>query len=120
MKVLVCGDRNWTDREAIRSWLSKLQDWGYTELIQGSARGADTIAREEALRLGYPIVHSYPAQWNKYGKAAGPIRNRQMVDEGKPDLVVYFHHDLANSKGTRDMVNYAISCGLTVYNGGSK
>lgn len=117
MKVLVTGDRNWTDKGTIHSVLSKLQKLGYTELIEGEARGADTIARNEALKLGYPIVSKYPAQWNRYGRGAGPIRNRQMLDEGKPDLVVWFHRNLAESKGTKDMVNYAISRGVHVADG---
>ncbi len=108
MRVLVTGDRNYTNREAIRACLLKLTDEGYTVLIEGEARGADTLAREEAEKLGYTIK-PYPAKWSEHGMAAGPIRNRQMVKEGKPDLVVYFHHDLASSKGTRDMVNHARS-----------
>ena len=116
MKVLVTGDRNWTDRESIRSWLSKLQDQGYDTLIEGEARGADTIARQEAESMGYTIER-YPAQWTSYGKAAGVKRNQQMIDEGKPDLVLWFHHDLKNSKGTRDMVNRAISQKIPVIAG---
>ena len=61
MKVLICGDRNWPDRDAIRSWLSKLQDWGYTTVIEGEARGADTIAREEAEKAGFCVLR-FPAE----------------------------------------------------------
>ena len=117
MKVLVTGDRNWIDREAIRFCLSKLQQQGYDSLVEGGARGADTIAHEEALKLHYRSIEHFPAQWNRYGRAAGPIRNRTMLDQSKPNLVVYFHHNLAESKGTRDMVNYAISCRIKVING---
>ncbi len=117
MKVLVTGDRDWTDREAIHSVLSKLQQQGYNELIEGGARGADTIAQEEAHRLRFRSMEHFPAQWDKYGKAAGHIRNRTMLDEGKPDLVVWFHNDLANSKGTRHMVNLALSYGIQVLEG---
>ncbi len=117
MKVLVCGDRNWSDKNAIRSWLSKLQDWGYTELIEGGARGADTIAKEEATLLHMNRQH-FPAQWDKYGKAAGPIRNRAMLDQ-QPDLVLAFHGDIGSSKGTRDCVNEAIKRGIpTIVEGG--
>ena len=56
MKVLVCGDRNWDDRELVRSRLSKLQDWGYDTIIEGEAKGADTIAKEEGARMGFTVL----------------------------------------------------------------
>lgn len=110
MKVLVCGDRNWTDREAIHRYLNELRSAGYTEVIEGGARGADTIAGEEALKLHFSVSH-FPAQWNKYGRAAGPIRNRKMLDQ-KPQLVVAFHNDIEHSKGTADCIKEAKRRGI--------
>ena len=52
----------------------------------------------------------YEAQWDKYGKAAGAIRNQQMLDEGKPELVVAF----PGGRGTEDMVNRAKKAGLGI------
>ena len=66
-----------------------------------------------AKQLGFE-VREYPAKWDEHGKAAGPIRNRQMFDSEKPELVIAFHNDLANSKGTKDMVAYARSKGCPV------
>jgi len=111
MKVLICGDRNYKNVEMIRAWLSKLQDWGYTTLIEGEAKGADSIARDEARRMGLE-VEPYPAEWKKYGKAAGPIRNRVMLTEGKPDLVVAFHTEIEKSKGTKNMLEIAEKAGV--------
>lgn len=105
MKVLICGDRNWTDRGIIRSWIAKLQDWGYTTVIEGEARGADKIAGEEASNAGMEVI-SVPANWEKFGRAAGIIRNRAMLDMN-PDLVLAFHSDLSASKGTADTVREA-------------
>ncbi len=105
MKVLICGDRNWTNRSTIRQYLTELKSAGYTEVIEGGARGADTIAREEATLLHFSINH-FPAQWDKYGRAAGPIRNRVMLDQ-RPQLVVAFHNDIDNSKGTADCIREA-------------
>lgn len=89
-------------------------------LIHGCARGADTLS-ETALRVIYhqkatvkPEILRFPAQWYKYGRAAGPIRNQQMLDEGKPDLVLAFHSDLEHSKGTKDMVTRARKAGIEV------
>ena len=105
-RALVCGDRNWTNREAIIAWLSKLKDWGYDTVIEGEAKGADSIARDEAKEMGFEVI-GFPAKWDLYGKAAGPIRNRQMLVEGKPDLVLAFHSDIQHSKGTASMLRLA-------------
>ena len=119
MKVLVTGDRNWTDRAAIKLWLEVLREIGYTHLIEGEARGADTMAREEGEKLGFKIVNrdentrGFPAEWDKYHRGAGPIRNREMLDQ-KPDLVLAFHHDLTKSKGTADCVREARKRGIEV------
>lgn len=112
-RVLICGSRSWRNREAIRSWLAKLQDWGYTELIEGGAAGADSIAREEAKLIGFKVTE-FKAQWDKFGRAAGPIRNQQMLNEGKPDMVVAFHDDIVHSKGTKDMVSRAEKASIRV------
>jgi YspA, cpYpsA-related SLOG family len=105
-RVLFCGGRDYTDRATIKAWLSKVQKQGYDTLIEGEARGADTIAREEAEKMGFTVL-KFPADWTKYHRAAGPIRNRQMLIEGKPELVVAFHDVLSNSKGTKNMVETA-------------
>ena len=87
-------------------------------MIHGGQRGADTHAGLIAINLlGWPEenVHIYEAEWTKFGKPAGNIRNRRMLNEGKPDLVLAFHPDLfGTSKGTYDMVMYACSRGVPV------
>jgi len=110
MKVLVCGDRNWTDEAPIRERLSKLPK--DTIILEGGARGADTLARHAAEYLGLKVIE-FPADWKKHGRAAGPIRNREMLDQ-KPDLVVAFHSNLAASKGTADTVREAKKRGIPV------
>jgi hypothetical protein len=71
-----------------------------------------TLARRIAEELGLE-VRKYPAKWHTYGKAAGPIRNREMLKEN-PELVIAFHDDIKNSKGTKDMVTIAQKAGITV------
>jgi hypothetical protein len=100
MRILVCGDRNWTDYEMVLSALVELRP---TVVIEGGARGADACAKLAAGLLGIDTL-SFPADWKTLGKAAGPIRNQRMLDVGKPDLVVAFHDDLGRSKGTNDML----------------
>lgn len=82
-------------------------------IIEGEAAGADSIARDVAESLGIP-VEKYPANWTAHGLAAGPIRNRQMLTEGKPDAVLAFHDDIEASKGTKDMVQAAMLADLPV------
>jgi len=81
-------------------------------IIHGDCRGADRLAGQAAEQLGL-TVRAYPAQWDSHGRAAGPIRNQQMIDEEHPDLVIAFHDDLTKSKGTRDMLQRAKRSGIT-------
>ena len=110
MRILFCGDRNWTDYKVIADVIGELRP---TVVIEGEAKGADKMAQECAEYHGIEVL-AFPAHWERYGAAAGPIRNRQMLDEGKPDMVVAFHNDIQNSKGTLNMVNQALKRGLPV------
>jgi hypothetical protein len=101
-KVLVCGDRNWTNADLIRTELQKIDD--IELVIHGACKGADRIAGIVAKGLGIP-VQEFPAQWKVYGKGAGPVRNHEMLDEGHPDRVLAFHNDISKSKGTAHMVS---------------
>lgn len=108
--ILICGDRNWTDFDLVSDVIAGLQP---TLVIQGGAKGADTCAREAAQVHKIPYLEFRP-KWEDHGKAAGPIRNQQMLTEGKPDLVIAFHNDLPSSKGTKDMVTRARKARLPV------
>ena len=78
-RILICGDRNWTNFQLILDTLSKIQqERGIEVVIEGEAAGADTLGRLAAERLGIP-VDKFPALWRTYGLKAGPIRNRQML-----------------------------------------
>lgn len=111
MKVLCCGDRNWKNWKLIQKRLASLPKDAV--IVEGEARGADKMCRYVAEQLGLE-VRKYPADWDKYGKAAGPIRNRLQFDTEQPDMVIAFHNDLASSKGTKDMVEYARSKGCPI------
>jgi YspA, cpYpsA-related SLOG family len=114
MRVLVCGDRNWVDPAPIRRELRKLKRASRKEplvVIEGAARGADNIAGAIALSMGCE-VEAYPAKWEEYGRAAGPIRNKEMLVKGKPDLVIAFHPNIEESKGTANMVSQAQKAGI--------
>ena len=89
-KALICGGRDYNDRETVRRTLDRIKP---AEIIHGAAKGADTgadtPAGEYARDRGIPC-RRFPADWQRHGRSAGFVRNRQMLDEGKPDLVVAF------------------------------
>lgn len=112
MRVLVCGDREWADPVLIRLLMDGLYPYG--TVIHGACRGADTMAGQAAFGASVE-TEVYPADWDRYGKGAGHIRNQQMLDEGQPDVVVAFHDDIENSRGTADMVRRAKKAGVPTY-----
>jgi hypothetical protein len=102
-KILMCGDRNWSSEEAINQFFKLLPK--NIIIISGNARGADYLV-EQYCKINNIENKIFPANWKKHGKAAGPIRNNLMLDE-KPELVIAFHGDIRNSKGTIHTVSSA-------------
>jgi hypothetical protein len=119
MRVIVCGGRDYWDKQAIFEALDRLhQTRGIDCVIHGAAKGADYLASQWAAARGVPC-ETYPADWDDinhpdavirsrkngkpYNAKAGPIRNQKMIDTGKPDGVVAFPGD----KGTADMIRRA-------------
>lgn len=113
MRILVCGSRDYSDSMRLNAELDLIHAKRRIHLvIEGEAKGADVLAREWAESRGIP-VWKFPAEWKKYGLGAGPVRNERMLDEGKPELVIAFpSKGLANSKGTKNMVNQARAAGV--------
>lgn len=123
--VLICGSRNFTDRDffarAMEKWVAKHEL--PVSIVEGCARGADSLAEAWALDHGASdpvseagvVLHHFPADWDRHGNAAGPIRNQQMLDEGAPDAVIAFTTNLARSRGTADMVRRARAAGIPVW-----
>lgn len=106
-RILISGSRHFHDYAKFCEDMKKVEEEYHNKelvIISGGARGADTLAKQWAKEHSYEFLE-FKADWNKYGKAAGPIRNRQMFDESNPDLVIGF---LApESRGTADMLEYA-------------
>lgn len=119
-RILVCGARDWIDARIINDIIegvhfNVLMNYGVLVVIEGGAPGADQLAGKIA-DSDTRIKHEcYPANWKRFGRAAGPIRNQQMLDEGQPDVVYAFHDNIYESKGTKDMVNRAKKAGIPVY-----
>lgn len=106
--MLVCGGRDYRDEESMYAALADELEPGDV-VVHGGARGADALAGDIAGRvLGYE-VEVHPADWHKHGRAAGPIRNQEMLDTGI-DMVIAF----AGGRGTADMVSRATRAGVLV------
>lgn len=111
MKVLVCGGRDYDKKEFAFHVLDRAHvHWNITQIIEGGARGVDSIANSWAKARGVDVL-TFPADWNKHGKAAGPIRNKQMLEEGKPDHVIAF----PGGNGTKNMIKLAKDAGVPVF-----
>lgn len=106
MRILVCGGRDYQDKDKVDAILYPICKFILQSedviIIEGGASGADKLAKDWALSWQIP-VETYKANWEAYGKSAGYIRNKQMLEEGKPDLVVAF----PGGKGTANMVSLA-------------
>jgi hypothetical protein len=110
MRVLVCGGRYYgttpRQRELIYATLDEIAP---KHVLEGGASGADARAREWCRH--HKIANTtFPADWEGHGKAAGPIRNKQMLTEGKPDIVVAF----PGGRGTANMIAQAQAAGVPV------
>lgn len=107
--VIVCGGRHYDDRDR----LAYLLDWFHeryriAKLVHGGAKGADTLAGEWAEFRGVEcVVHC--AEWERYGRRAGPIRNAEMLRH-EPKMVIAFR----GGTGTKNMVELSKSRGIEV------
>jgi hypothetical protein len=102
-RVLVCGGRHFQYERKLFETLDRIHHFrNFTFLMEGGAKGADKLAKKWRTERGIP-GKTYDANWGKHPKAAGPIRNGEMLAHGKPDLVIAF----AGMTGTADMVTQA-------------
>jgi hypothetical protein len=110
MKVLVCGGRNFLNMQMVNDVLGAYHlECPITLLVEGGARGADRLARNWAAINNVQWV-TYKADWDTFGKSAGVIRNIQMLETERPDIVFAF----PGGKGTQHMVSIAKKKGVQV------
>lgn len=110
--ILVCGSRKWSNLDTIEHFL--IEAFGESRLryhcsnlrvIHGAANGADRLGAIAAENLGIKNIHPFPIkdeEWDRYGRAAGPMRNKRMLDE-KPNLVLAF----GDGRGTQNCIDEA-------------
>lgn len=111
VRVLICGGRELPEDGKWYNLLGELDEhYGpFTHVIHGGATGGDNIGKQWAAGHKLPCTE-YRANWRRFGKRAGPLRNQRMLDEGKPDLVIA----LPGGRGTADMIQRARASGLRV------
>ena len=109
MKVIIAGGREITDYELV---LQAVLNAGFdiTAVVSGGARGVDSMGERFAAEAKLQLF-KFPADWDKHGRAAGPIRNQVMGDFADALIAIWD----GQSRGTKHMIDYATKKGLKVY-----
>lgn len=125
-RVIIAGGRDFNDywllEDNLMEWIldtylqfHSIDEKATIEFVSGKARGADSLGEKFAKTHDYKIKE-FPADWNQYGKAAGPIRNRQMAEyAAQADKGVLFAFWDGESLGTKSMIDLAKQYGLEVH-----
>lgn len=103
-RVIIAGGRDFADYDMLSRVMDQLLKNVTSDImvVCGMARGADTLGERYAIERGYQVSY-YPAEWDKYGKSAGYIRNEKMAQNA--DALVAFWD--GNSRGTKSMIELA-------------
>jgi hypothetical protein len=109
MKTIIAGTRTINSYELVRVAIHSSK-FKITEVVSGGCYGVDTIGEEWARENNIP-VKVFPADWNKYGKSAGPRRNEQMANYADALILIWD----GDSRGSRSMLNLAYERNLAVY-----
>lgn len=114
MRVVIAGCRDYCNYDEAKAYidccLSDIEKEDEIIIVSGCASGADAIGLRYAKESGFK-VEKYLADWKKYGKSAGPIRNKQMAEVC--DRVICFWD--GESKGTKSMIDLAKKYEKPVY-----
>lgn len=122
LRIIIAGSRDFNDykllKTSIRDILKNisLESIGKIKVISGTARGADQLGERFSKQFKLEVV-KFPADWNRFGKSAGYIRNEEMakysVKDGNYGMLVAFWD--GESRGTRHMINLAKRHGVEVH-----
>ena len=106
IKIVIAGCRNYNNYEEAKTYInlciSNIRNGNKIIILSGGASGADKIGERYAKENGFE-VELYPADWDKHGRSAGPIRNKLMAENC--DCVICFWD--GKSRGTKSMIEYA-------------
>ena len=113
MKILVCGGRDFDERDRMHKvLLDYIGKKRHIAIIHGGARGADLMAKQFAIKYGIAEIQ-VDANWRYYDYKAGPIRNAWMLQYCEPNIVIAF----PGGTGTENMIKLAIECNIEVLRG---
>lgn len=120
IRLLIAGSRSFNDFELLWSFtkesigiMRKKYPDADLKIVSGSATGADSLGIRYA-KMNIIPYKEFPAKWNLYGKSAGPIRNKEMLDyilEGIPCLLAFWNGE---SRGTKYMIDIAEKAGVPI------
>lgn len=119
-RILVCGGRHFADYELLKTIANQyLQKQNISqqdvEIVSGHCQGADRLGEKYASEHGCGLA-IFPAKWDKYGRAAGPIRNKEMIHyiaQAERALVIAFASE--KSVGTKNTVALARKMNIQVF-----
>lgn len=109
MKVIVAGGRDFTNYALVEEAI-KISGFEISQIVSGRAKGVDTLGEVWALANNIP-VEAFPADWSQHGRAAGPIRNKQMAEYADALIAIWD----GESKGTANMIQQARNKRLNVF-----
>ncbi len=111
MRVIIAGSRTITNLATVEAAI-KASGWrgSIAEVVSGGARGVDTLAEAWAAERGIAITR-FPADWRTHGRAAGPMRNREMAEYADALIAVWD----GESRGTANMIEEARKRGLPIH-----
>ena len=111
MKLIIAGGRNFDDYDLLTSICNDvIPEMGQVHIVSGCANGADKLGERYASENDYHII-KFPADWDKHGKSAGYIRNKEMAKYA--DALIAFWD--GKSKGTKHMIDLANEYRLLIY-----
>lgn len=109
MRVIIAGGRNIHDYEIVKDAIKKA-NLSIDTVVSGGAKGVDALGEQYAIEMNLSL-HIYYADWEKNGRAAGPIRNRKMAENADALIAIWD----GQSRGTKNMIETATKLGLIVY-----
>lgn len=111
-KVIVAGSRSIENKKLVKDTIKESPHTPYNgELVVGDADGVDELAKESLSGFRHVDITEFEADWEEYGKSAGPIRNKEMAKYGDALIAIWD----GESSGTKNMIECAIDEGLDVY-----
>lgn len=118
-RILVCGGREYGSEDGQLDRLRRTLDAALEAarsagkmavIIHGNARGADLLADQYAREKSLRVI-PFPADWDLHGRRAGPIRNKKMLTESQPHVIIAFK----GGSGTAHMMKIGREAGVPVY-----